>query len=147
MIEFFVAAAQKVRTDPTSADELMAIAFLAISPTVIGPLPIFIDLFRRNNAPSFVPWFVMGFWTLAASVPMLLTVAGVLDRSKMMYGGYPAWGQVFLLPAFLFPLFFLSAYLFALAFGVREQRLFAFAWLAVGLALFAPWVAFVFAGI
>lgn len=138
---------ERVATSPTTMDELIALAVLAISPTLIGPLPIFIDLFRRNSEASYVPWFVMGFWTLAAAVPMLLSVLNVLDRSKMMYGGYPMWAQALLMPAYLFPLFFLSAYLFSLMFGVREQRIFAFAWAGAGLVMLLPWIAFAFHGI
>ena len=88
MNEWLAAAVEKVATQPTSADQLIAIAILAISPTLIGPLPIFVDLLRRNGAPSWIPWFVMGFWTLAAVVPMLLSAAGLIDREKMMYGGF-----------------------------------------------------------
>ncbi|MEQ1930469.1 MAG: hypothetical protein ABL957_08045 [Parvularculaceae bacterium] len=147
MNEWLAAAVEKVATQPTSADQLIAIAILAISPTLIGPLPIFVDLLRRNGAPSWIPWFVMGFWTLAAVVPMLLSAAGLIDREKMMYGGYGFWAQIVLAPAFLLPLFFLSAYLFTLLFGVRQQRIFAFAWMGVGLLLLWPWLAFAFHGI
>lgn len=142
-----LAEIERVKTVPTTLDELIAIAVVAISPTVIGPLPIFIDLFRRNGAPSYVPWFVLGFWTLAAVIPMVLSVAGILDRSRMMFGGYPALAQVFLAPAFLFPLFFLSAFIFSMLFGVRRQPLFAAVWLGVGAIMVWPWLAFVFYGI
>lgn len=146
MVEL-LAEIERLPTVPTTIDELIAIAIVAISPTLIGPLPIFVDLFRRNGTPSFVPWFVMGFWTLAAVIPMLLSVVNVLDRSKMMYGGYPAFAQAFLAPAYLFPLFFLSAYIFSLLFGVREQRLFLPIWLGVGVLMIWPWVSFAFYGI
>lgn len=142
-----LAEIEPVKTIPTTVDELIAIILVAVSPTLIGPLPIFADLFRRNGAPSFVPWFVMGFWTLAAVIPILLSVFSVIDRSRMMYGGYPALAQAFLAPAFLFPLFFFSAYLFALLFGVRRQRLFALVWLGVGVLMLWPWLAFAFYGI
>ncbi|NWG70519.1 MAG: hypothetical protein HXY23_02785 [Parvularculaceae bacterium] len=142
-----LAEIERVKTVPTTLDELIAIGVVAISPTVIGPLPIFIDLFRRNGAPSYVPWFVLGFWTLAAAIPMVLSVAEILDRSKMMFGGYPALPQILLAPAFLFPLFFISAYIFALLFGVRRQQLFALVWLGVGALMMWPWLAFAFYGI
>jgi len=146
MVEL-LAAIEPVKTVPTTVDELIAILLVAVSPTLIGPLPIFADLFRRNGSPSFAPWFVMGFWTLAAVIPMLLTVFRVLDRSQMMYGGYEFLGQVLLAPALLFPLFYFSAYLFALLFGVRAQRMFALVWLAVGVVMLWPWIAFAFYGI
>lgn len=127
--------------------ELLGILVLAMSPAFIAPMPIFIDLYRRNGAPSYVPYFVMAFWTLAAVLPMALSAAGILDRAKMMYGGYGLAAQVFLVPAFLFPLFFLSAYIFALAFGVRHTRVFFGLWLGVAFIMIWPWTAFAFYGL
>lgn len=127
--------------------ELAAIAALALAPAIIGPAPILAHLLIRRKRESYVPYFVMGFWTLAAVLPMALAAAGVLDRARMLYGGYDLAAQILLLPAFLFPVFFLSAFVFTLALGVARPRLFLLVWLGVGAVMAAPWFLFAFHGI
>jgi hypothetical protein len=131
----------------TTQAELLEILSMAVIPTLIGPTPVFIDLFRRNGGRSYLPWFVMGFWTIVGVLPILLSAVGALDREKMMYGGYPLWAQTLLYPSFVLPLFYLSTYIFTLAFGVKQPRLFFLFWLGLGLALALPWVRYAFHGI
>lgn len=127
--------------------ELVTIAILALLPAMIGPLPILVDLLIRGERASFVPYAVMAFWTLAAAIPMALSAFGVLRRSRMLFGGYDFALQILLLPSFLFPVFFSSAFMFSLAIGVARPRLFFAVWLAVGAVMSAPWFVFAFYGL
>ena len=130
-----------------TGSELAAIAALALAPALLGPLPMLVDLLIRGRRESYLPYFVMGFWTLAAVIPMALSAFGVLDRARMLYGGYDLAVQIFLMPAFLFPVFFLSAYVFTLAFGARRLAVFFFLWLGIGAVMAAPWFVFAFYGL
>lgn len=127
--------------------ELLSIALLSMSPAIIGPLPILIDLLVRGVRGSIVPYFVMGVWTLAAAIPIALSAFGVIHRSKMLYGGYGFGVQVFLMPAFLYPVFFLSTFIFTLLIGVWRPRLFFFVWLGVAAIMAAPWFIFAYYGL
>jgi hypothetical protein len=127
--------------------ELAAIAALALLPAILGPLPIFIGVLIGRRRDSYLPYFVMGFWALAAAIPMALAAFGVLDRGRMLYGGYDFAAQILLMPAFLFPVFYLSAFVFTLAFGARRPGLFFILWLGIGALMAAPWFIFAFHGL